>query len=77
MTRSSSILKTHRSITTRNNAVSKTKDVDKPEAVIFSDKIVAEDSAGYLIAADGFFVSEKLDPVRPVVAPGPIEHVHV
>jgi hypothetical protein len=55
-----------------NNAVSKTKDVDKPEAVIFSDKIVAEDSAGYLIAADGFFVSEKLDPVRPVVAPGPL-----
>jgi len=55
-----------------NNAVSKTKDVDKPDAVVFSDKIVAEDSPGYLIAADGFFVSEKLDPVRPVVAPGPM-----
>jgi hypothetical protein len=52
--------------------VSKTKDVDKPEAVVFSEKIVAEDSTGYLIAADALFVSEKLDNVRPVTIPGPM-----
>jgi hypothetical protein len=54
-----------------NNPVSKTKDVDKPEAVVISEKIVAEDSTGYLISADALFVSEKLDPIRPIVPPGP------
>jgi hypothetical protein len=53
-----------------NNPISKTKDVDKPEAVFYSEKLVAEDSAGYLIAADGLFISEKLDPVKPASIPG-------
>lgn len=51
------------------NPVSKAKDADKPEAVILSEKIAAEDSSGYLIAADGLFLSEKLDPVKPISAP--------
>lgn len=51
------------------NPVSKSKDVDKPEAIMLSEKVVAEDSAGYLIAADGLFMSEKLDPVKPASAP--------
>ncbi len=53
-----------------NNPVSKTKDVDKPEAVFLAEKVAAEDSAGYLIAADAFFISEKMDPVKPVPFPG-------
>ena len=51
------------------NPVSKTKDVDKPEAVVLSEKVVAEDNDGYLINADGLFISEKLDPVKPASAP--------
>jgi hypothetical protein len=54
----------------RNNPVSKTKDVDKPEAVFLAEKTVGEDSAGYLIPADGFFISEKMDAVKPAVIPG-------
>jgi hypothetical protein len=53
-----------------SNPVSKTKDVDKPEAVLLVEKIAAEDSSGYLINADGLFISEKLDPVKPVSPPG-------
>jgi hypothetical protein len=53
-----------------SNPVSKTKDVDKPEAVFLSEKFVAEDSTGYLIAADAFFISEKMDPVKPASIPG-------
>ena len=52
------------------NPVSKTKDVDKPEAVFMVEKVIAEDTAGYLIAADGMFLSEKLDPVKPSTPPG-------
>ncbi len=47
----------------KNNPVSKTADVDKPEAVFFSDKFSLEDSLGYLVSVDGLFLSEKLDPV--------------
>jgi Met-zincin/Domain of unknown function (DUF5117) len=53
-----------------NNPVSKTKDVDKPEAVFLAEKTAGEDSAGYLIQADGFFISEKMDAVRPANFPG-------
>ena len=53
------------------NAVSKTADVDKPEAVFLSEKIAGEDSSGYLINADGLFISEKLDPVKPNLGPSP------
>ncbi len=49
------------------NAVSKTKNVDKPDAVFYADKIAATDDEGYLVAVDGLFLSEKLDPVKPVI----------
>jgi len=52
------------------NPVSKTKDVDKAEAVFYSDKVNAEDSLGFLINADPLFISEKMDPVKPVSPPG-------
>lgn len=52
-----------------DNPISKTKDVDKPEAVFFSEKFAAEDSTGYLINADQLFLSEKMDPVKPVTPP--------
>ncbi len=54
----------------KNNAISKTAGVDVPEAIFLSEKLVAQDSLGYLIAADGLFLSEKLDPVKPIAAPG-------
>ena len=56
----------------KNNPVSKTAEVDKPEAVFFSDKYVVEDSLGYLVSADGLFLSEKLDAVKPNMPPGPM-----
>jgi hypothetical protein len=52
------------------NPVSKAANADIPEAVFLSEKIVAHDSTGYLIAADGLFLSEKLDPIKPVTVPG-------
>jgi hypothetical protein len=55
----------------KNNPVSKTADVDKPEAIILAEKIAGEDADGYLIAADGLFMSEKMDPVKPIFPPGP------
>lgn len=54
----------------KNNAVSKAANVDVPEAVFYSDKVGAEDSSGYLINADGLFLSEKLDQVKPLLPPG-------
>lgn len=55
----------------KNSPVAKTAEVDKPVAVFFNDKYSLEDSLGYLINADGLFLSEKLDPVKPNIAPGP------
>ncbi|AFD07524.1 zinc-dependent metalloprotease [Solitalea canadensis] len=52
-----------------NNAVSKAQNVDVAESVFFSDKIVAEDANGYLVAVDGLFLSDKLDQVKPVLPP--------
>ncbi|MFT4015815.1 MAG: zinc-dependent metalloprotease [Agriterribacter sp.] len=52
------------------NAVSRAANVDVAPANFFTEKIVAEDSTGYLIAADGLFLSEKLDPIRPTIPPG-------
>jgi len=52
------------------NPISKTAAVDKPEAVFLVEKTVAEDADGYLISADGLFISEKLDPVKPLLPPG-------
>jgi hypothetical protein len=55
----------------KNNPVSKTAEVDKPEAIFFSDKYTVEDSLGYLVSGDALFISEKLDPVKPNMPPGP------
>ena len=54
----------------KNNAVSKTAGIDVPEAVFLSEKYVAEDENGYLVSADGLFLSEKLDPIKPLMPPG-------
>lgn len=54
----------------KNNAVSKTAGVDVPEAVLLSEKVVAEDADGYLISADGLLLSEKMDPVKPLAPMG-------
>lgn len=51
------------------NAISKSAQVDVSEAMFFSEKVVAEDENGYLIAADGLFLSEKLDPIKPSLPP--------
>lgn len=53
------------------NAVSKSANVDVTEAVFYSAKIDGEDSTGFIVAGDGLFLSEKLDPIKPFVAPGP------
>lgn len=52
-----------------NNAVSKSANVDVAESVFFADKVSLEDSTGYLITADALFVSDKLDPVKPLPNP--------
>jgi hypothetical protein len=51
------------------NAVSRAANVDVTEAVFYSDKVAAEDSLGYLINADGLFLSDKLDPIKPIFPP--------
>ena len=51
------------------NAISKAAKVDVSEAVFYSEKLVAEDDDGYLISADGLFISEKLDPIKPFLPP--------
>lgn len=56
----------------KENPVSKAADVDKPVAVFYNDKFSIEDSLGYLINGDGLFLSEKLDPVKPIFPPGPL-----
>lgn len=53
-----------------NNAVSKAANVDVAEAIFFAEKLAAEDEDGFLIAVDGLFISDKLDPVKPVMPPG-------
>ena len=49
-----------------NNAVSKTAGVDVPEAVLLSEKFSVDDSVGYMISADALFLTEKMDPVKPL-----------
>ena len=49
--------------------MSRTKNTDKPDAVFYSDKVNAEDSTGYLVNVDPLFISEKMDPVKPVTTP--------
>ncbi len=52
-----------------SNAISKAANVDVSDAVFYADKIVSEDSLGYIVKADGLFLSDKLDPVKPVFPP--------
>ncbi len=52
------------------NEVSKAANVDVSEAVFFVDKFSAKDNGGYLISVDGLFISDKLDPIKPVTPPG-------
>ncbi|WP_232516236.1 zinc-dependent metalloprotease [Chitinophaga caeni] len=54
----------------KNNAVSKTQGVDIAESVFFNDKIAAEDDEGYLVSIDGLMISDKMDPVKPLMPPG-------
>ncbi|HEY0678993.1 MAG TPA: zinc-dependent metalloprotease [Chitinophagaceae bacterium] len=54
----------------KQNAISKTAGVDIPEAIFLSERVTGEDENGYLISADGLFLSEKLDPVKPLAPPG-------
>jgi hypothetical protein len=53
------------------NAVSKSANVDKPEAVLYMDKFSVEDADGYLINVDQLFLSDKMDPVKPLAIPSP------
>ena len=53
----------------KNNAVSKSANVDVSDAVMFADKFSAEDSLGYLVSVDGLLIGDKLDPVKPVFPP--------
>jgi Met-zincin/Domain of unknown function (DUF5117) len=52
-----------------SNAISKAANVDVTEAVFYSEKIAAQDSSGYLIGVDGLFLSDKLDPIKPIISP--------
>ena len=52
-----------------NNAVSKAANVDVTEAVFYAEKVLAEDSLGWLVSADGLFLSDKLDPIKPTFPP--------
>ncbi len=49
--------------------LSKAANVDVADAVFFSDKIAFKDSAGYYINADGLFLSDKLDRIKPNFPP--------
>jgi hypothetical protein len=51
------------------NAVSKSANVDVADAVFYTDKFSIEDSTGYLISVDQLFMSDKLDPVKPIFPP--------
>jgi hypothetical protein len=52
-----------------SNAVSKSANVDVSDAVFYNDKIIAEDSSGYLLNIDELFLSDKLDAVKPQLSP--------
>lgn len=54
----------------KTNAIAKTAGADVAEAIFLSEKVASEDENGYLITADGLFLSEKLDPVKPLSPPG-------
>lgn len=55
----------------KSNPVSKSAKADKPEAILYVDKYSVEDADGYLINVDQLFLSDKMDPVKPVMPPGP------
>ncbi len=53
----------------KNNAVSKAANVDVADAVFYTDKFSVEDADGYLVSVDQLFLSDKLDPVKPIFPP--------
>lgn len=53
----------------KNTAISKTNGVDVPESIFLSEKVSGEDENGYLVNADVLFLSEKMDPVKPLMNP--------
>ena len=53
----------------KNNAVSKAANVDVADAVFYTDKFSVEDADGYLVSVDQLFLSDKLDPVKPIMPP--------
>jgi len=53
------------------NPVSKAANVDVTESIFYNAKIDAEDSLGYLFSGDDLFLSNKLDPIKPLIPPGP------
>lgn len=53
----------------KNNAVSKAANVDIADAVFYTDKFSVEDENGYLVNVDQLFLSDKLDPVKPILPP--------
>ncbi|MBK9722522.1 MAG: zinc-dependent metalloprotease [Saprospiraceae bacterium] len=52
-----------------NNPISKAANADVSDAIFYSEKVMAEDSLGFLINGDNLFLSEKLDPIRPFLPP--------
>lgn len=51
------------------NKLSKAANVDVADAVFFTDKVAMKDSGGFYINADGLFLSDKLDRVKPFFPP--------
>lgn len=51
------------------NPISKSANVDVSESNFYTTKILAEDDKGYLIAGDDLLLSERMDPIKPFMAP--------
>ena len=52
------------------NPISKTAGVDIADAVLLAEKYTVDDADGYLVSADGLFISEKMDPIKPILPVG-------
>lgn len=53
-----------------DNAIHQTAGIDIPETIFWSERFSVEDEGGYLLNADGLFISDKLDMVKPLLNPG-------
>jgi len=52
------------------NPVSRTAGVDIAEAVLLAEKYTVDDAEGYMVSVDGLFLSDKMDPVKPLTPIG-------